>query len=407
MRWSDGLLSPDQMSFVGSIPALKEVSQRAYRKLRFKWRSFTGLKARDVLLLGGSNAADIASRYSGVVVETLDERAPDSTLDSRCLPGDELVGIEPFRIELESTLFDITNKGFSFRNNVVFDPELRILFPAMTTREAVLMFNGWAPRRVRHLEGTVAYLSNTWVDNYYHWLQLTLPLLRVYRKMRPATPIDFYYVGESRSLRLQLETLERLGIGRHQVITEPCTGDRLLAVFWRRPIQHFGFNYRDVFGHNFVRSLFVPPQNDSSPSSPKRLYIERGEAPSRRILNETEVIALLRSYGFTAARMDGRSVAEQAKLFWNAETVVGVHGAALTNLLFAKPGTKLIEIFPYEAHEPGMFTVATHGRLQYYHLRGEALDPKRESRQLALQHTRVDLAKLGLILQLAGIAKVE
>src|SRR3954468_19290219 len=116
------------MSFVGSIPDLRNVGQRAYRKLKFKWRSYTGLKARDVVLLGAPNAAKVASRYAGVVVETLDERAPDSTLVSSCLPGDELVGIEPFQIALESTLFDITNRGFSFRNNVVFDPELRILF---------------------------------------------------------------------------------------------------------------------------------------------------------------------------------------------------------------------------------------------------------------------------------------
>lgn len=391
------------MSLVGSIPDLREVGQRAYRKLKLKWRSYTGLKARDVLLLGAPNAVEIASRYTGVTVETLDERAPDSTLVSRCLAGDELVGIEPFQIALESTLFDITNRGFSFRNNVVFDPELRILFPAMTTRDAVLMFNGWAPRKVRHLEGTVAYLSNTWIDNYYHWLQLTLPLVRVYRKMRPATPIDFYYIGESRSLPLQLETLERLGVRPEQVITEPCTGDRLLAVFWRRPIQHFGFNYRDVFGHDFTRALFVPPVGGEGRSSPKRLYIERGQARSRRIVNEPEVIQLLSTYGFTPMRMDGRSVAEQAKMFWNAEAVVGMHGAALTNLLFAQVGTKVVELFPYELHEPGMFTVATHSRLQYFHLRGEPLDPKLEARRLTLQHTRLDLAKLDRVLRMAEL----
>ena len=392
---------------MGSFPALRDVSQRAYRKLSFKWRSYMGLKARDVLLLGAPNAADIASHYKGVRVESLTEQAPDSMLASKCLSGDELVGIEPFRIELESTLFDITNPAFSFRNNVVFDPELRILFPAMTTREAVLMFNGWAPRKVQRLNGTVAYLSNTWIDNYYHWLQLTLPLVRVYRKMRPATTIDFYYIGESRTLPLQLETLERLGIKPEQVMTGPCSADRLLAVFWRRPIQHFGFNYRDVFGHEFVRSLFVPPLGDESVSSPKRLYIKRGDARSRRLLNEPEIIALLESYGFTAMAMDRRSVAEQARIFWNADVVVGMHGAALTNLLFAKPGTKVIELFPYETHEPGMFTVATHSRLEYFHIRGEPLDPKHESRQLASQHTRVDLSKLEQVLRMASLGKAQ
>ena len=44
--------------------------------------------------------------------------------------------------------------------------------------------------------------------------------------------------------------------------------------------------------------------------------------------------------------MDGMSVSEQAQLFANAEAVVGVHGAALTNLVFAAPGTRVVEIFP-------------------------------------------------------------
>jgi capsular polysaccharide biosynthesis protein len=38
------------------------------------------------------------------------------------------------------------------------------------------------------------------------------------------------------------------------------------------------------------------------------------------------------------------SFEEQVRLFRNAEVVVGPHGAGFTNLIFSKPGTRVVEI---------------------------------------------------------------
>ncbi len=42
--------------------------------------------------------------------------------------------------------------------------------------------------------------------------------------------------------------------------------------------------------------------------------------------------------------MDGLSITEQANIFYHADVVVAVHGAALANLAFCRPGTKIFEI---------------------------------------------------------------
>jgi len=34
-------------------------------------------------------------------------------------------------------------------------------------------------------------------------------------------------------------------------------------------------------------------------------------------------------------------------MFWNANNIIGAHGAALTNLVFCKPKTKVIELKPF------------------------------------------------------------
>jgi capsular polysaccharide biosynthesis protein len=376
---------------------------RGYRKARYVVRRYSGLPAQGVVFVTPENAHEVASRHAGVQAECLIERAPATTLVSMCLPGDELPGLQPFEVELQTVLLDIQNTAFSFRNHLLFDGDRHALFPAVAEASQVLFRREYVPRRVQHLAGTVAYLSNTWVDNYYHWLQLTLPFIRLYRQMRPECRIDHYYVGESRIRSLQVETLARLGIGEEQIVTRPCTGDRMLAALCRRPVQHCGFNYRDVFGHDFVRSLFVPPAEMRDRKGPARLYVTRGQAHMRRILNEPELIAFLGGHGFSPVSLEGRSVAEQADLFWQAEAIVGMHGAALTNLIFARPGTTVVEIFPFEFHEPGMFTAAAHSHVNYHHLRGRPLAQHDDAQVLAAQHTVVDLDKLSRLLTLTRL----
>jgi hypothetical protein len=47
------------------------------------------------------------------------------------------------------------------------------------------------PRKIKKIQGTVAYLSNTEISNYGHWMCLTLPLLRLYDIFFGLSQIDF------------------------------------------------------------------------------------------------------------------------------------------------------------------------------------------------------------------------
>ena len=54
---------------------------------------------------------------------------------------------------------------------------------------------------------------------------------------------------------------------------------------------------------------------------------------------------LSKRYSFTSVVMDNLSIFEQINLFHNAEFIIAPHGAALTNLAFCKPGTRVMELF--------------------------------------------------------------
>lgn len=351
----------------------------------------TGRRVLGVRPVGTNNASGLPSLYEGVTAQVHVDDNGRSTRSPKSLPEDQSQTLHPFPIRCETVLIDIIGRrGFVFGNHVLHDPDLNILFAGDVSPEGVLFSREFLTRHIRPVSGTVAYLSNTWIDNYYHWMQLTLPLIRLYRALAPDLTIDYYYVGQSRLAALQVETLALCGVKPEQIIREACTADRMICAITSHPAQH-GVRYRDQWGHGFVRSLV---KMDRSRTSPKRIFVRRGSTRVRNLVNEREVIAQLVEYGFTPVSMDNLSCREQAELFHNAEIIAGVHGAALTNIVFARHA-KIIEIFSKEQQPADMFVAATYCDLDYYFVFADTV-PQRDN--LFLDHSKLDRLML-----LAGV----
>jgi capsular polysaccharide biosynthesis protein len=82
------------------------------------------------------------------------------------------------------------------------------------------------------------------------------------------------------------------------------------------------------------------------PGAPKRIYVSRRGALRGPLLNEAELEAALEARGFMIVRPEAWSIRDQIILFHRAETVVGATGVAMANVLFCRPGTKVVEIQP-------------------------------------------------------------
>ena len=83
-----------------------------------------------------------------------------------------------------------------------------------------------------------------------------------------------------------------------------------------------------------------------------RLYLARPTGVRRGVANEAELRPVLEAAGIEPVVMDGRSVREQALLMARADVVVAPHGGALTNTVFCRPGTRVVEllsrhVYPY------------------------------------------------------------
>lgn len=75
------------------------------------------------------------------------------------------------------------------------------------------------------------------------------------------------------------------------------------------------------------------------------LYLERAGAKLRNLRNAEEVRAAARAAGLRVFQPEAGNFADQVALSAGARAFFGVHGAAMTNILFAPPGAKVVEVF--------------------------------------------------------------
>ena len=79
-------------------------------------------------------------------------------------------------------------------------------------------------------------------------------------------------------------------------------------------------------------------------SANRKIFISRKDATSRTIINESELIKFFKSSNFEIINLSEKSFIDQIKIFNSAKLIVAMHGAGLTNLLFCKNNTKVVEI---------------------------------------------------------------
>jgi len=163
---------------------------------------------------------------------------------------------------------------------------------------------------------------------------------------------DHYYIRT-----IGLASIEYLGIRFKDIVF--MKGNEFYSV---RNLFHISRIARSGHMHpqlmQEIRSKFV----DGKKVGTRKIYISRDRARVRKVLNEVELTAILKGNGFDILIGEELSFSEQVDVFSQCETLVGLHGAGLTNCLMMKPG-RIIELKKKESN------------VGYWHL-ADALDHK-------------------------------
>lgn len=112
----------------------------------------------------------------------------------------------------------------------------------------------------------------------------------------------------------------------------------------------------------FLNNIYLKEKKDT----PKKFYISRKDSSRRFVFNEDEITPILKEKGFEIIVMsDFKTLKNQIDLFYNAEYILAPHGAALANLIFCKPKTKIVEILNKNYLNPMYYVLSEMNNLDY------------------------------------------
>jgi tetratricopeptide (TPR) repeat protein/capsular polysaccharide biosynthesis protein len=258
---------------------------------------------------------------------------------------------------------------------------------------------------LKQIEGSVAVLSGLSGNVYFHWMVDVLPRIELLRRSgRDLAEIDWFLVN-SYQHQFQRESLRILGIPEEKVLES----DRLPHIQATELIvpSFAGYlGWPSGWAIDFLRREFLKGIIPSY-HYPKRIYISRSKARYRRVLNEADVVEVLEGFGFVSILPESMSLQEQIAYFYHAEVIVAAHGSGLTNTIFCRAGTKVIELMSPHYISHYYWGSSQYLQLEHYFLTGEAFECY-PIRQLMYQNSLtedilVNLSSLKRMVEVVGL----
>lgn len=243
--------------------------------------------------------------------------------------------------------------------------------------------------RALELPGATLTLATMAADrNYFHFLLNSVARLAYLEHAAPSRTPDRYLISGDVTPFVR-DTFALFGIGRDRLLgtsAAPVWRPQLLiappAVQPPFVVPHFVCE--------FIRRRILPLL--PAPGPRRRLFIDRTDAPTRRVRNLAELRPVFETFGIEVVRLAGRSLLEQAALFRDAELIIANHGAALANLVFCEPGARVLQILAPGMMEREYRTLSHHRSLHHDYLVGAFANSSnanlsRKDRDLALPPT--------------------
>lgn len=177
------------------------------------------------------------------------------------------------------------------------------------------------------------------IAQYYHQTIEHLGTLAIAETL--GLPPDVPLVVNHDLAPFQLEQFEMLGIPEDRLIRVAPDAPLRFERLWVASRPALGGRWIDPLLPAWYRQRFGLPDRPGR----RKLYLSRAGTDRRRVLNEGALVERLAARGFEAVHPERLSVREQVALFAEASHIVAPTGAALTNMLYAPPGARVVAIY--------------------------------------------------------------
>jgi capsular polysaccharide biosynthesis protein len=223
----------------------------------------------------------------------------------------------------------------------------------------------------RRVERDCLWVVDDWSYGYFHWLADAL--CRLYAARAEAGNLVLLLPRPYRGLEYVRSSLEAFGVGGVEYVGE---GE---VVFPRKLFMptHVALsgNYDEAVVRG-LRELLVGFYGEGRGSEAgERIYLSRGRAPKRKVTNEGELSDTLGEFGFRVVHFEEHPFDEQVRIAAGARFLVSNHGAGLTNMMFMRPGGRVLELRRRDERERNwFFNLASAAGLGYFY---QLCDPER------------------------------
>jgi capsular polysaccharide biosynthesis protein len=222
------------------------------------------------------------------------------------------------------------------------------------------------------IDGTVLALVDDVFDlNYCHWICDWLSRLAPFKDVLGRD--DFFVLTSPIATDWQRRTLELCGVPPERVIAmQPWQAIRARELITLSDISdiHHPMQKGAVWAMSFLRDRLLAPAAAEGATghraATRKIYVSRGDAGGRRVLNEDALMTRLSRYGYERVSPGELDFDAQAALFAEASHIIGIHGAGLTNIIFAPSHCRVIEILPRSYGTPAFCVLAGARGMPYY-----------------------------------------
>lgn len=309
--------------------------------------------------------------------------------------------ISPFYVRSFKNAYCFTDREevFLSENKVILEYTSQKENPLAGTNRKIL-FN----KKTKKINGSVVLLSLSGLENnYYHWLNECLG--RYYLLKKSHYKPDYYILANNKPFQQQF--ISMLHINKSKIIS---TNESIFIQARELIVPDLINNWKDIYyrGYHGYQKQYLPSwigklyKNKRFRTSNKnhfeKIYISRKFANYRKLINEDEIVALLKTFGFKICTLETMSVMEQRDLFVNTSIILGVHGAGFGNMVFSPKSAIIFEIFPEYYHDAGIRIMAKVLGLRYYYLIGKTIKIRNINPQK--EDVYIDLDKLKKALNL-------
>lgn len=272
---------------------------------------------------------------------------------------------ETYRVP-EDYLAIVSGVLYSGTNDVILSPGRNVVRESCNAGKLEYLFKReFFDRRPAFVPGTSALLRSRF-HNYYHLLIESLPRLLTLEEADWSAPIEVLCPGGASPVERFF--VDKLGLSN--VRLRPVE-KRLYR------LERLAFSpLKSVLQCGYVPEPYVDElRRRLHPARPSRrdrlILISRQQAGRRRVANWHALEHALGALGFVSYVLEDLAPQEQIDLFYDAEVIVGTHGAGLSNMLFAPARTPVVEIFPTTYVIPHYYMLSKSLGHPYAYCRGQ------------------------------------